>query len=281
MSVRFVSAEQNVTDDIHRFTRVVALVIVPFLVVASVLLLVLPTRTEQLFAWTIAPLFTAMLLGSAYVGGIVYFLGVMRLRRWHRIQYGIPAVFLFATLLGAATLLHWDRFHAGHLSFVVWAVLYVTTPVLVAISWVLNRAADPGMPEERDTVIPLVARGTFAALGLASLLAGALMFAFPAQVIEVWAWDVTPLTARVVGAILTLPGAVNVWLLVDSRWSSFRWMLQAELASLGFILLSLVIAGRDLHGGRVAAPLFVGAIVAATVGYATLYVYCERRMAAG
>jgi hypothetical protein len=266
------------TDDIHLYTRVVAAIIVPFLVVASVLLVGLPTRTEQLFAWTIAPPFTAMLLGSAYIGGIVYFVGVLRLRKWHQIQYGIPAVFLFATLLGVAALLHWDRFHAGHLSFIVWAVLYVTTPVLIAIVWIINRPADSGQPDTPDTRIPSVARGAFAALGLACLLAGAYLFAFPAQVIQVWAWDVTPLTARVVGAILTLPGVVNVWMLVDSRWSSFRWIMRAELVSLGFIVVSLILAGGNLHWDRIATPFFVGSIVAAAIGFSALYVVCERRM---
>jgi hypothetical protein len=272
------SAPQPGSDDIHLFTRVVALIILPFLVVASVLLVGLPTRTDALFAWTIAPPFTAMLLGAAYVGGIVYFVGVLRLRAWHRVQYGIPAVFLFATLLGVATLLHWDRFHAGHLSFIVWATLYVTTPVLIAIVWVLQRTADSGAEDEPDVRIPRAARGIFAALGLASLLAGGVLFASPELLLGVWAWDVTPLTARVVGAILTLPGTVNAWMLVDARWSSFRWMMRAELVSLGFILLALVVWGRDLHGDRIATPLFLATIGAAVLGYLALYLYCERHL---
>ena len=273
------------TTDIHPFTRIVALIIIPFLLVASVILVVLPTRTEALFAWTIAPPFTAMLLGAAYVGGIVYFVGVLRLRWWHEVKYGIPAVFVFATLLGIATLLHWDKFHAGHLSFIVWATLYATTPVLIVIVWIVNsaaatRSATDGAQDRHDVRIPLLARALFAGLGLASLVAGAVLFVSPELIVGKWAWDVTPLTARVVGAILTLPGVVNVWMLVDARWSSFRGMLRAELVSLGFILLALVVAGRDLHGDRVAAPAFVAMIVVAAVGYVALYVYCERRLRA-
>ncbi|WP_245884727.1 hypothetical protein [Glaciihabitans tibetensis] len=263
---------------IHPFTRVVALVILPFLAVAAVLLIGFATRTDALFAWTIAPPLTAMLLGAAYVGGLVYFANLLRLRRWHRVQYGIPAVFLFASLLAIATLLHWDRFHPGHLSFIVWAVLYVTTPVLIVVVWVLNRTADTGKPEDTDIRIPLFARLAFASLGLASLLAGALLFVFPAAVVDVWAWDVTPLTGRVVGAILTLPGAVNAWMLVDDRWTSFKWMMQAQLVSLAFIVLALLLSGSDLRGERIASPLFVGMIGAAVIGYAWLYVYCERRL---
>ena len=43
------------TDRILRYTKWVSLIIIPFLVVAWVLLYLLPGATEQLFAWTIMP----------------------------------------------------------------------------------------------------------------------------------------------------------------------------------------------------------------------------------
>lgn len=262
-------------DRIRPFTRVVAAVVLPFLVAAWILLYLLPNDTDALFAWTIAPSLTAMLLGSAYVGGIWFFVQVLRAGRWHRVKYGFPAVLVFAALLAVATLVHWDRFHFGHISFLTWATLYLTTPVLVAVAIVLNWGADPKADDERDYAIPLVPRFAIAAVGLVSLICGVVIFIAPGLVAGAWAWELTPLTTRVVGAVLTLPGMVNLWMLRDARWSAFRWIFQAQIVSLVFIVVALVVARGDL-AASLAAPAFVVGMVVSLVVYVALYAYCER-----
>jgi len=265
-------------DRIRPLTLAVAGFVLPFLVVAAVLLYLLPGRTEQLFAWTIQPPLTSMLLASAYIGGIWYFARVLLTRRWHRVKYGMPAVLLFAVLLGIATLLHWDRFHHGHISFVAWASLYLLTPLLVAAVLLTNWRANPGAPEQRDYEIPVAARIVLAVVGGASLLCGLSLFAFPQHGMGLWAWETTPLTARVIGAILTLPGAVNLWMLRESRWSAMREVVQAEIVSLVFIALALAIAGGDVAWQNLGAPAFVVGISASLLGFSALYIWCERRM---
>jgi hypothetical protein len=272
-----VTDDRAVTDDaVLRYTGWVAVVVLPFLTVASVLLYVLPTQTDRLFAWTIAPPLTAMLLASAYLGGIWFFVRVLMERRWHRVARGFPAVLVFATLLGVATLLHWDRFHPGHISFIAWAVLYLVTPFLVAGVLVANSRRDGGEPERRDVVIPTSARVALVLVGAAALVTGLALFVFPGTLIPVWPWQLTPLTARVVGAVLTLPGLVDLCLVIDSRWSSFRVVFQAQLASLVFIGAALVISRDDLDWSRPATGWFVGGIVLVLVGYAAFYLYCAR-----
>ena len=262
-------------DRIRPFTRVVAAVVLPFLAAAWILLYLLPNDTDALFAWTIAPSLTAMLLGSAYVGGIWFFVQVLRAGRWHRVKYGFPAVLVFAALLAVATLVHWDRFHFGHISFLTWVTLYLTTPVLVAVAIVLNWGADPRVDDERDYAIPLVPRFAIAAVGLVSLICGVVIFIAPGLVAGAWAWELTPLTTRVVGAVLTLPGMVNLWMLRDARWSAFRWIFQAQIVSLVFIVVALVVARGDL-AASLAAPAFVVGMVVSLVVYVALYAYCER-----
>ena len=265
-------------DRIRPFTRGVAVLVLPFLVVAVVLLYLLPNSTEQLFAWTIAPPLTSMLLASAYIGGVWFFVRVLVTRRWHRVKYGFPAVLLFAALLGIATLLHWERFHHGHVSFIAWSVLYAVTPLLVAGVLVVNWRSDPGTPEERDLRIPTAARVVLAVVGGAALLCGASLFLLPEHGTRLWAWETTPLTARVIGAILTLPGAVNLWMLRESRWSAMREVVQAEIVSLVFIALALAIAGGDVTWQNLGAPAFVIGITASLLGFSALYIWCERRM---
>ena len=220
------------TDRVLPYTRVLAFVLIPFLVAAAFLLLVLPAATEQHFAWTINPPITAMLLGSAYAGGIWFFVQVAVQRRWHRVRHGFPAVLVFAVLASAPTFLHWDRFHFGHISFITWVALYVATPVLVLMAIILNLREDDGMPEGDDVEIPAPWRYVLALVGAAASVTGFVLFFVPSLLIGSWGWEVTPLTARVVGVVLTLPGMVNIWMLWDNRWSAFRRVLQAQLVGL-------------------------------------------------
>ncbi|MEX1078391.1 MAG: hypothetical protein WED09_04715 [Homoserinimonas sp.] len=263
-------------DRIYGFTRTVAALVLPFLAVASVLLYLLPRRTDELFAWTINPPLTAMFLASAYLGGIWFFVGVLMAARWHRVAVGFPAVMVFSALLGMATLIHWDRFHHDHVSFIVWAVLYLTTPFLVLIAMVTNSRVYTGRPERRDYEIPLLFRALPILIGLAALATGALLYASPGNFLGVWPWELTPLTARVVAAVLTLPGMVGLWLIFEPRWSSFRLLFQAQLTSLVFICLALVFARADLNWSRVATAWFVAGMAVSLVTYLAFYLYCER-----
>ena len=98
-------------DRVLPYTRVVAYVIIPFLVAAASAPRA-PGGTEQHFAWTIDPPVTAMLLGSrtrAASGSSCRSPPAALAPGSH----GFPAVLVFASLLAAATFLHWDRFHFG------------------------------------------------------------------------------------------------------------------------------------------------------------------------
>ena len=264
-------------DRVYPFTRAVAVLVLPFLAAASILLYLFPTRTEELFAWTINPPLTAMFLASAYLGGIWFFVGVMVAARWHRVAPGFPAVVVFSFLLAMATLMHWDRFHHGHISFITWAVLYLTTPILVLIAMITNSRVYTGRPERREYEMPLLVRLLPILIGLCALVIGVLMYVSPEAFIGVWPWELTPLTSRVVAAVLTLPGMVNLWLTFESRWSSFRLVFQAQLISLAFICLALVLAGGDLDWSRPATPWFVAGMIGSFVVYAAFYAYCWLR----
>jgi hypothetical protein len=265
------------SDRVLPITRIVAIVILPFLVAAVILLFGFPDRTGELFAWAISPPLSAYMLASAYVGGIWFFVGVARTQHWHRVAPGFPAVVVFAGALLVATLLHLDRF-TQNLSFFTWITLYATTPFVVAWLWWMQRRSDDRQLEPADCRVPPVVRAIMVAVGAASLVTGAVLFFAPTLVIPVWAWDLTPLTARVLGAVLSLPGVVAAGFLRDDRWSSFRILFQAQLVSLLAIVCSLI-AGRDaLHLDRLATPAFLGLVAVALLGYAALTIDMERRI---
>lgn len=264
-------------DGIRPLTKAVAVLVLPFLAAAVVLLYGFPADTERLFAWTIQPPLTAMVLGAAYAGGIWFFLQVLRQDRWHRVRHGFPAVVLFATLLAIATVLHWDRFHFGHISFITWATLYLVSPVLLLGVLVVNWRADRGRPDAVDTMIPRPVRILLVIFGAVSLATGLVLFVNPAVAIGSWAWELTPLTARVVGTVLTLPGTVHIWLLVDSRWSAFRWIFQAQMVSLVLLNLAVIICRDQLLWENVVTVPVVATLAVSLVAYVILYLYCDRR----
>ena len=262
-------------DRVLPFTRGLSLFIVPFLVVAWVILYLFPGHTARVWAWTIPTTMTSMVLASAYLGGAYFFVRVFREQQWHRTGTGFLAVTTFATLLGIATLLHWDKFLHSHLAFWLWAGLYFTTPFLVIGAWLANRRyAAP--PTAGDVLLRPAERWVVAVVGLAALVTGAVMFLAPRAVIDLWPWALTPLTCRVVAAVFCLGGA-GVGTLVDPRWTSLRLMLQVEVVMLVLILVAAVRARDEMISGRALTwPLLVG-LLAMLAGSAYLWTAYELR----
>jgi hypothetical protein len=233
---------------------------VPFLVIAFVVLYVWPGDTGRLFAWPIRPTMSAMVLGAVYLGGAYFFVLAARASQWHTIKAGFLPVCTFATLMGVATVLHWDRFSHGHVAFWLWAGLYFTAPFLVLAVWVVNqRVAAPPRPDELR--IGRVARVVVAAGSGLALVQGLVMFAVPSVVVPVWPWQLTPLTARVVGAVFCL-GSAGLVVLRDTRWVRLRLMVEVEMVMLTLMLVGMVRARTDLYPDRPLTWLLLGGFVA-------------------
>jgi len=265
------------TDLVLRETRWLALLVIPFLVAAAVILLIWPENTGALFAWPIKPPMTAMMLGSAYMGGLYFFFRVLWARQWHVIKSGFLPVATFAGLMGIATVLHWDKFTPGHISFIAWASVYFVSPFLVLAAWWFNRVADPGVPGARERLIPRALRMVLGAGGLVEIGLGVLLFLAPALMISIWPWTLTPLTARVVGAMVTLPGVAQLAVALDARWSSARIEMEAQAFSLVFILISAARSWNNFNPANVGTYLFSGGLGALLIFLAGMYIWMETR----
>lgn len=266
-------------DRVYPFTRGLAIIIIPFLVVAFIILYLLPERSGELFAWPIKPSMTAMMLAAAYLGGVYFFTRVALAKQWHTIKAGFPPVMLFASLLGIATFLHWDRFTHQHISFFTWTTLYVTTPFLVLGAWWFNRRTDPGTLAVDDVALPSGMRWAMGLVGALTLLISLLLFLVPQMMIDVWPWTLTPLTARVVGAMFALPGLVGLGLATDRRWSAARIILQAQGLSIAVILLAALLAWNNFNPANLVTWLFVGGLGGLLAGIVILFIFMEARRA--
>jgi hypothetical protein len=256
-------------------TRVLSVVIIPFLLVAFVVLYFFPSAkdTANLFAWKIVPPFTPMVLGSVYLGGSYFFLRAARETQWHRVQGGFLSVGTFATLMGIATLLHWNKFIHSNVAFWLWAGLYFTTPFLVFGVWFLNQR------EDSDTAPGdlLLSRGTAMLIGALGILAAAssvFLFLFPKTAISIWPWKLTELTARVMGAIFAL-GVAGIGAFVERRWSAARILLQVEGFMLALILVAAIRAHSDFTTSRPLTWVFAAGFLGLAVTSAILYARME------
>ena len=262
-------------DRVLPLTRALAWFITPFLVVGFGVLWPVPRDTERLFAWRLAPTLSAMILGAAYVGGAYFFVRAARATRWHTIKGGFPPVVVFATLLGLATIIHWDKFNHGHVAFWLWAGLYFTTPFLVGYVYLSNRNQDNGVDDGGPRLSLTTAR-LIGAAGVLAVATGLFLFTFPATALRFWPWHLTPLTARVLGAVFCL-GLAGIGTLVDRRWTSARIPLQVALVMLVFMVVAGVRAGAEFAGSNVLTWLFVVGFATLTIAAAALYVSMERR----
>jgi hypothetical protein len=244
-------------DRILPITRWVAAVIVPFLIAAFIILYIFPDNTTELFAWTINPRMTAMLMGSGYIAGAYFFVRTLRIKEWHRVANGFPAVAVFAASMGLATLLHWDRFNHTHPSFYAWTILYATTPFIVLGVWLINRHTDPGRSSQ-DLLIPATLRAVFGVFGAVLLLIGALLFIFPQTFIPLWPWQLSPLTARVGGGWLVMPAVFALLVAVDGRWSAARLPLESLAISFALLLLALPRAWDNFDSANPMRWVFIG-----------------------
>jgi len=211
-------------------------------------LYVFPGRTRHLFAWTIRPTMTSMVLASAYAGGVYFFYESQRATRWHTIKSGFVPVTLFASSLGMATVIHWERFNHRHIAFWLWSALYFTTPVLVLSVYLLNRRRD-SHPAHGELMLSTVARSTIGVTGIAALTLGLVLFLSPHRAIDIWPWALTPLTSRVMGAVLML-GVAGIGIAMDPRWSAARLMIEVESIMIALILIAAARAHRQFDTSR-------------------------------
>lgn len=276
---RALSSPSGLAHDDHILpeSRWLAVFIIPFLVVAFILLYFWPHDTGKLFAWTIKPGMTAMMLAAAYSGGIYFFTRAALAKQWHQVHLGFLPVSVFASLLAVATILHWDRFNHSHISFYTWVILYFTTPFLVFAVWLRNRATDRGETSPNELIIHPVIRLLIGITGLITLAVSLLLFLQPALMIRQWPWMLTPLTARVVGAMFALPGVVGLGIALERRWNAARIILEAQAISIVMILVAAAFSWSDFAVSNPLTWLFVGGLTFLLVALAVLYVSMEIR----
>jgi hypothetical protein len=261
------------TDIFLPVTRIVAVLVVPFLWLAFLILFFFPDTTGESFAWAIKPQMTSRYIGAGYMGGSWLFLNVILGKRWHRVQGGFLAITTFTIFMLISTFLHWDRFSHGEPGFYAWLILYIVTPFLVPALWFYNRKTDSGELEESDLRIPSLVLWIPRLFGAAGLIFVLIGFFNPDIVINIWPWALTPLTARIMTGWLSLLCVGAFSMAADPRWSAWRVPLESMIIWHVLVLIAIVISASDFASGLLSGyPL---TIFTAVVGVLMYYAYME------
>lgn len=238
-------------DRILPVTRIVAILVIPFLWLAFLILFFFPDSTGERFAWLIKPHMTSLYIGAGYLGGSWLFINMLVQKRWHRVKGGFLAITTFTWFMLLATPLHWDRFSHGTLGFTLWLILYIITPFLVPAIWMLNRKADTGQPEESDVLIAPAILWIMRLIGTFALVSVITGFFSPETLIRFWPWALTPLTARIMCGWIALLGVGSFAMSADPRWTSWRVPLESIFIWHVLVLAAVILKADDFTMGIV------------------------------
>lgn len=240
-------------DQVLPAVRVAAVVVVAVLVPALVILWGLPTRTDELWAWTIKAPLTAIFMGAGYGAGAYFFVRVWRAERWHEVSVGVVSAAVFALLMLVTTLLHFDKFNQGRAhdglpdppalataAFYGWTIVYILSPFVVGWLWWRNQRLDPRTPDDSELLVPPAVRNLVRVIAIGALLAAAVVLVQPSVAIDSWGWKHTPLTARVIACFTAQIGTGFLLLSFDARWSSWRILVQTFLIAVALLLVGAI-----------------------------------------
>ena len=174
-------------------------VIIPF----GALLCFFPSGTDVYWTWPIPEPRSAMLIGSAYLGAILYYVAALRHNDWQQVENGLGGLIVFSLALLAATMAHWDAFKPYHPITLVWLAFYYGGPFLAPIFYRLQiermgDASDKGIKLAPAVRAWLITRGVFyAVLAL-------VVFTFANIIAAAWPWSIQPLEVRVFSGQIAL-----------------------------------------------------------------------------
>jgi hypothetical protein len=235
----------------------------------------LPGRAETEYAWSIQPPVNAAFIGAGFLAGtLATGLVLAFATRWRTFATLPIALWVLASSLLLATIIHNDRFKWDYPPTWVWTFVYAGVPLAIPFLVARQRGVADGQPSP-DPRLRIV-RALSAIVG-AVMLAGAIaLFLAPVDLGKHWPWTLTPLLARAVAAWYALFGTMLVSCAVGLRRPAEAIIPYATLAAWSVLLLALPLLHPDDvsgAGGYIAGMLALLALSA----YALTVALPERR----
>jgi hypothetical protein len=231
----------------------------------GIFLYFLPGLADTDYAWSIKPAVNAAFIGAGFLAGtLATGLVLATATRWRTFALLPLALWVLASSLLAATIIHEDRFKWDYPLTWVWAIVYAGVPLAVPFLVARQRnVAEPAVSADPRL------RTLRALSGIAGvvLIAGAVaLFAAPVELGEEWPWALTPLLARAVAAWYALFGTMLLTCAIGLRRPSEALIPYATLGSWCVLLLALPllhpddVSGAGLSVAGMAALLALSAL---------------------
>jgi hypothetical protein len=217
----------------------------------------LPTQTDEYFAWTIAVPLTAVFIGASYWASALLALIASRRLLWSQTRISMAVALVFAPLITAATFIHLDLFHTDKPIGIIWVIAYGIYPVMLALVMYRQLKA-PGGDPPRGEPLAIWVRAILGVQAVVMIPIGIGMFAAPGTFDDLWPWALTDLTSQVIGAWVLALGVLAAGMLLENDQNRVAPYL-SSLAVLGALqTIALARYGDDMNWDEASAYVFVG-----------------------
>lgn len=207
-------------------------------------LYLLPSHASTDYAWAIRPPVNAAFIGAGFLAGtLATGLVLFGATRWRSLATLPPALWVLATTLAAATLIHHDKFKWEYPPTWGWALVYAGVPFAIPVLVTRQRRTAEPAPEA-DPRLRLV-RVLSAVAGAALTIGATALYLFPTDLAPHWPWTLTPLLARAVAAWYAMVGTMLLSCALTLRRASEALIPYATLAAWCLLLLALLLLHPD------------------------------------
>jgi hypothetical protein len=251
---------------VRSLTRVGVWVLLVLAAANGLFLYFLPGLADTNYAWSIKPPVNAAFIGAGFLAGtLATGLVLTTATRWRTFSTLPPALWVLASTLLAATIVHQDRFRWDYPPTWVWALVYGGVPLAVPFLVARQRRVAEAAPDA-DRALRAV-RALSGIVGALLVVAAAALFAAPAELGEHWVWPLTPLLARTVAAWYALFGTMLLSCAISLRRPAEAIIPYATLGAWSLLVLALpLLHPDDVSGGAIWIALML--VLLGLSGYA-------------
>jgi hypothetical protein len=220
----------------------------------------LPTQTDEYFAWTIAVPLTAVFIGACYWASALLAIIASRRLLWSQTRISMAVALVFAPLITAATFIHLDLFHTDKPIGIIWVIAYGIYPVMLALVMYRQLKIPGGDPPRAEPLAAWV-RAILGVQAIVMVPLGIGLWVAPGTFDDLWPWPLTDLTSQVCGAWVLALGVFAAGVLYENDQNRVAPYL-SSLAVLGALqAIALARFGEDMNWDDAGAYIYVGYLV--------------------
>ncbi len=245
------------------------LLVMPFVILAgagAAVLLGLPSRTDEFFAWALTPPISAQFMGAGYAAGVVLTILSYRRQPWAITRPATLTIFVFVLVMTVTTFLHLEPMHldadvaTARFAGWAWVVVYVVvTPALFVV--IGRQSVQPGEDPPRTAPLPVALRVALGIQGAVLASLGTALFFAPEAMDAVWPWAITALSGRALAAWILAIAFASLWVVGENDLDRAR-PAAITFAVLGALWLSgAARSAEDVRWERPSAWLYLAVAV--------------------